>query len=150
MFGLTRGECLAMAQASGLAADDFSLADQAQPEFLEFLQAIHPAFLQTMPGGRRRRLRLTPEGACCLLAQTGCSLPVAARPLYCRLYPFWFNEHGRLMLLRDHSCLAQEGAGSQREVMGRLGLEEEGLRGLFAQFLALAQDHQGSGGALLA
>jgi Fe-S-cluster containining protein len=138
MFGLTQGEIALISQASGLKPDQFCLADQAEPRFLEFLDAIHPVFRQTMPGGRRVRLRLDEDYRCVFLTATGCRLPTAARPLYCRLYPFWVNPYGRLMVLMSDQCLAQQGARSWREVMKRLGQNEADLRRLFARLTELA------------
>ena len=141
MFGLTRGEIAAMAAASGLTPAEFCLADRVAPEFLAFLESLNPVFVQTMPGGRRLRLRLSETGACCFLGDAGCRLPVEARPLYCRLYPFALNPHGRLMVLMSGSCLAQEGARSWREVMKRLEVSEEAVRGLWARLAELAAAH---------
>ncbi|MFH1058529.1 MAG: hypothetical protein V1797_07610 [Pseudomonadota bacterium] len=142
MFGLTRGEIAAMAAASGREPADFCVADRVGPQFLEFLAAINPVFVQTMPGGRRLRLRLADSGACCFLGVEGCRLPVDARPLYCRLYPFALNPHGRLMVLMSGSCLAQEGARSWREVLKRLDMDEAALRGLWARLEELAAEHE--------
>lgn len=141
MFGLTRGEIAAMAAASGLKPAEFCVADRVEPEFLEFLAAINPVFPRTMPGGRRLRLLLTDSGACCFLGHEGCRLPVTARPLYCRLYPFALNPHGRLMVLMSQECLAQEGARSWREVLKRLNMTEEGVRELWARLAELAEAH---------
>ncbi len=148
MFSLTRGEVAAMSAASGLSPDQFSVQDQADDAFLEFLAALHPAFLMTMPGGRRRRLIITPQGACLFLGPQGCALPQEARPLYCRLYPFWINPHGRLMVLANPQCLAQQNARSWREALKRLGQDEPSLRALFARFLELAADNERAGGKL--
>lgn len=141
MFGLTRGEIAAISAASGLMPADFCLADRVAPDFLELLAAINPVFAQTMPGGRRLRLRLSDAGACCFLGAAGCRLPVDARPLYCRLYPFAINPHGRLMVLMSGSCLAQEGARSWREVLKRLDMTEDAVRGLWARLAELASEH---------
>ena len=141
MFGLTRGEVETISRASGLEPEEFTVRDQAPPEFLAQAARLHPVFLQTMPGGRRIRLKVDPAGACCFLGPQGCRLPEPVRPLYCRLYPIWFTPEGRLMVMLSDRCLAQEGAHSWREVLARLGVEEEPLRELFAQLLALAADH---------
>ncbi len=141
MFGLTRGEIEIMAQASGLDPSQFVVADQASPRFLAFLESLHPLFLQTMPRGRRLRLRLS-RGDCCFLGEQGCRLPVEARPLYCRMYPLFVNPHGRLMVLVSQACLAQQGARSWREVMRGLGQDEATLRGLFGRLQELAARHE--------
>ena len=142
MFGLTAWEIAALSAASGLAPADFLVADRVAPDFLEFLAALNPVFPRTMPGGRRLRLRLPPDNACCFLGPRGCRLPERARPLYCRIYPFSLNPHGRLMVLRSPQCLAQQGARSWRQVMQRLGMDEAGVRELFARLEELAAEHQ--------
>ncbi|MFH1034004.1 MAG: hypothetical protein V1806_05805 [Pseudomonadota bacterium] len=142
MFGLTWGEIAAMSAASGLDRDQFVVADQASPGFLAFLRSLQPLLLRTMPRGRRLRLRLEENGDCCFLGHEGCRLPVQARPLYCRLYPLLVNPHGRLMVLMSQNCLAQQGARSWREVMKRLGMDEAGVRELFAKLQKLAKEHE--------
>lgn len=150
MFGLTMGEVALISQVSGLKPDQFSVADRASEEFLEFLDSIHPLFRQTMPEGRRRRLRLDAGYACVFLSPQGCRLPTPARPLYCRLYPFWLTpQGGRLMVLRSELCMAQEGARSWREVMLRLDQDEGHLRQLFGRMVELAAEHEAAGGELL-
>ncbi len=141
MFGLTLGEIKAMAQASGLAPQRFVVADRAAPEFLAGLMRIHPVFGQIMPGCARYRLAVDQDGACCFLGAGGCRLAWEARPLYCRLYPFWFTPDGRLMVLLSDTCLAQKGAHSWREVLARLGEDEQRLRGLFDRLQVLAGEH---------
>lgn len=42
--------------------------------------------------GSRRVLKLSPEGKCFFLAATGCRLPLAVRPLVCRLHPVEYTE----------------------------------------------------------
>ena len=44
--------------------------------------------------GRRRVLRRQANGDCTFLGAQGCVLPLAVRPLVCRLYPYAFNERG--------------------------------------------------------
>lgn len=141
MFPLTRGEVLYMAQALGQEPARFAAADQADQGFLAFAQAINPLLAQAMPGGRRLRLRIK-EGRCCLLGPQGCTLGLEQRPLYCRLYPFFFTSDGRLMVLASQRCLAQEGATSWREVLARLGEEEGRLRGLFQRYQDLVAQHR--------
>lgn len=44
--------------------------------------------------GTRRVLRRQPGGDCTFLGSHGCELPLAVRPLVCRLYPYHYNEGG--------------------------------------------------------
>jgi Fe-S-cluster containining protein len=58
------------------------------------------------PGGRHRRLAVRADGACRFLGQAGCDLPRAARPAYCRIFPFWVHR-GRIRHFAMRECLAQ-------------------------------------------
>ena len=145
IFPLTLGEISAAARASGLEPDEFTVADRPPPEFLELAAALHPVLITAMPRGNRLRLRIQPGGECFFLGPQGCALPTEARPLYCRLYPFFFTTDERLMVLQAPHCLAQQGANSWRKVMSRLGESEAHLRGLFARLKELAADHQRRG-----
>lgn len=142
MFGLTGGEVALMENASGLPPEEFTVRDQADDEFLRHIKSIHPVFGQTMPGGRRIRLRVDESGTCCFLGSQGCTLPTEARPLYCRLYPFWFTPDGRLMVLGSPTCLAQENAQNWKEVLARLAQNIDELRELFARLCELAAEHE--------
>jgi Fe-S-cluster containining protein len=140
-FGLTRGEIDRIVVETGIPEADFTDADRADPRFMAVLDAIHPAFRLTMPEGRRIRLKVDVD-RCHLLGSEGCVLPEALRPLYCRIYPFWFDARERLILLRATQCLAQEDAISPYEVMRRLEMDENVLRSLFAQWLQFVREHR--------
>jgi Fe-S-cluster containining protein len=141
-FGLTSGEIDEMCRAGGLQPSDFLMEDVASQEFLDFVDQIHPVLRKTMPGGRRQRLKVDKKGRCVLLGARGCRLPIAARPLYCRMYPFWFTPGGRLTVLISKTCLAQKGALSWRDVLTRMNEEEERLRFLFERLEVLAAKHE--------
>ena len=59
--------------------------------------------LTLAPDGTRRVLRRLPDGACTFLGARGCELPLEARPLVCRLYPFGYNQAG-LTGREEHYC----------------------------------------------
>lgn len=48
------------------------------------------------PDGSRRVLKRHANGDCLFLTATGCVLPLAARPLVCRLYPHLYSARGIL------------------------------------------------------
>jgi Fe-S-cluster containining protein len=141
MFGLTKDEIRDIAKASGLAPGDFVVEDQISRDFENLLRSINPVFLETMPGGRRFRLRLNPFGDCIFLGSQGCVLPRRVRPIYCRLYPFCFTAEDRLMVLLSDKCLAQKGAKTWQEVLERMGDDEKELRRLFERFRENAKEH---------
>lgn len=142
MFGLTLGEVEVIAKASNREPETFMKADRVSSRFLEDMAAIHPIFPQTLPQGRRLRLVVTEEGACVFLGPKGCTLPVDARPLYCRIYPFWFTPRGQVMVLISGKCLAQKDARSWRDVLTNMGETKGHLRELFARLEVLADEHQ--------
>lgn len=142
MFGLTNGEVAVMAKACGLPPEAFTVSDEVDEAFLRHITGIHPVFGQTMPGGSRIRLKVDDSGACIFLGPQGCTLPTEARPLYCRLYPFWFTPDDRLMVLGSSTCLAQENARNWKEVLARLAQNIDELRELFARLCKLAAEHE--------
>lgn len=46
--------------------------------------------------GSRRVLKRRPDGDCTFLGTQGCTLPLAVRPLICRLYPYDYTAEGIL------------------------------------------------------
>ena len=140
MFGLTSGEIEAISNHTGLSPDLFTVQDVAGREFLDGLASIHPVFLNTMPGGQRFRLVLKSD-QCFFLGRQGCTLPNSVRPLFCRLYPFWFTPKERLMVLTSDRCLAQADAASIEQVLQRMETNEKTMKKLFDQFTDLANQH---------
>lgn len=140
MFPLTLTEVEVIAKSTRLKPVDFLVADRPPKEFVDFAQRLHPLFGRCMPDGIRLRLRIT-AGQCSLLGPQGCRLPSFSRPLYCRLYPFFFDPDDRLMVLISERCLAQEGARTWREVLVRMNENEENLRRLFGMYQSFAASH---------
>lgn len=91
------------------------------PDTPEAVHALFPV------GGFHDRVAITQEGACALLGSQGCTLPRQARPLYCRIYPFWFKA-GRQLYFEFHRCQAQLEAGGGAGLLRRLGMTNEGVR----------------------
>ena len=141
MFGLTVDEIQAISRASDLKPGQFMVKDEISPEFERTLKQIHPVFGQTMPRRQRHRLRIRRDGTCVFLRESGCSLPAASRPLYCKLYPFWFTPSGRLTVLLSDKCLAQQNAHSVAEMLARMGLAQAELKQLFLRLKTLAAKH---------
>ncbi len=141
MFGLTAGEIKIISRASGLKAGQFVEQDEITFEFERTLKQLHPVFAQTMPDRKRNRLKVNRAGRCVFLGPEGCRLPSQSRPLYCRLYPFWFKPSGGLMILLSETCLAQERASSVDEVLARMGADKAELKELFSRLKILAKEH---------
>lgn len=77
------------------------------------------------------RLALGPDGACALLGPRGCTLPVEARPYYCRLFPLWYAD-GRLVALGG-ACLAVKEGRGRAHLLDSVGLSPQKSRDLFAR-----------------
>jgi len=83
------------------------------------------------PQGGHDRLSILPGGACALLNFDGCALPREARPLYCRLFPFWM-QGGRTLYFEMESCQAQRERRGGAGLGGILGMTGKDIHGLYA------------------
>lgn len=52
--------------------------------------------------GCRPILKKQPDGSCVFVSATGCTLPVASRPLLCRIYPYDWNDARELWVNADY------------------------------------------------
>jgi len=87
---LTTGDVLRITQF--LKAFDFFTFEA--PDLVYRDQEDDPAWipLTIRPDGRRRVLKRTADKSCTMLAESGCILPMTARPLICRLHPYTYTE----------------------------------------------------------
>ncbi len=74
----------------------------------------------------------TVEDVCIFKDINGCILPDEARPLFCRIYPFWFFEN-EPQIFQDVNCLALKNCETIREVFFSLGTRPENLQQIHAQ-----------------
>jgi len=77
------------------------------------------------------RLAVDNMGKCKFLSDTGCKLPVEARPYYCRLFPLWVN--GDELMVLGAECLARREARGMGKLLGSLGLTPAKARELHAR-----------------
>ncbi len=89
-------------------------------------QALEALFPET---GRHLRLSVTPAGRCVFLRATGCRLPRAARPYYCRLFPFWVAG-GRVTAFAAAQCLVHRQGRTVPGMLALLLATEAGVREL--------------------
>lgn len=94
------------------------------PGEAEQVRALFPA------GGVHDRLAVSLTGECLLLGPQGCSLPREARPLYCRLFPFWIRA-GRQMYFEFKECQALRESRGGAGLLKRLGMTETGVFDLY-------------------
>ncbi|WP_320170067.1 zinc/iron-chelating domain-containing protein [Maridesulfovibrio sp.] len=105
--------------------------------FIENLLRLFPDQRRTVrevfpPGGMHYRLAVDSSGKCVFLGAEGCRIPVEARPFYCRLFPFWIDERGRISLLEIERCLARHENKTPSRLFGALGTSQSKVRQLHA------------------
>lgn len=129
-FPISAGERAVMEQA-GAQAEHFHRESNTN-DFVTNLCRLFPgesfrirALFPT--DGSHDRVAITPEGACKLLGSEGCLLPREARPLYCRIYPFWIKD-GRQLYFEFSRCQAQIEAGGGAGLLLRLGMTSDDVR----------------------
>lgn len=108
IFGppLTPGDESRIEAATGLPRARFVHERALDPEEQRAWEEDVPAVRGLARDGRIRSLA-RPEGRCLLLGERGCTLPVRARPLLCRTFPFVIE--GRVLRVQPAGeCLAVE------------------------------------------
>lgn len=133
-FPVSAAERVAM-EAAGARPEHF-IRQENTPAFVANLARLFPgedARLARLfpPRGEHDRLAILPGGACALLGPEGCLLPRGARPLYCRLFPFWIAE-GRRLFFEMESCQAQRERRGGAGLEGVFGITGKDIRGLYA------------------
>jgi len=96
--------------------------------FPDMIDSVHKAF---PADGIHYELK-TVEDACIFKDNDGCLLSNEARPLFCRIYPFWFFE-GEPHFFQDVNCLALQNCETIPEVLLSLGTRPENLKQIHAQ-----------------
>jgi len=100
--------------------------------FLDNLCRLFPSEVKTIcalfpPGKEHDRLSILQNGACSLLGASGCSLPRLARPLYCRLFPFWI-KNGQELYFEFAQCQAQRESRGGASLRRSLSMTSEHIR----------------------
>ncbi|MBU1040486.1 MAG: zinc/iron-chelating domain-containing protein [Proteobacteria bacterium] len=132
-FPLSGSERTAM-QAAGATPEMFS--SQANTAgFVDNLCRLFPGEGEKVRAlfpteGFHDRLAVSLTGECLLLGPRGCSLPREARPLYCRLFPFWIRA-GRQMYFEFKECQALRESRGGGGLLKRLGMTETGVFDLY-------------------
>jgi len=107
------------------------------PPFIDHMIRLFPdraeEVYQMLPAeGWHYRLHIDKIGQCSLLGPRGCLLPREARPLFCRIYPFWFIGQQLQVFVYDH-CLAIQESVTVQELCISMGTSPEQLYELFAR-----------------
>ncbi|WP_415712819.1 YkgJ family cysteine cluster protein [Maridesulfovibrio sp.] len=108
------------------------------PVFIENMLRLFPGQRRMVkklfpPGCTHYRLEVSSGGKCLFLGSEGCILPKKARPLYCRLFPFWTDANGRITLLEVEGCLAQLENRTPGKLFKALGVTQSEVRELHGQ-----------------
>ncbi len=82
------------------------------------------------PDGSRRILLRKEEKKCFFLAENGCLLPLAIRPLVCRIYPYLFTDKEISGI--SNFCPISRMADSRR-ILERMGMAVENIKRWHAQ-----------------
>lgn len=119
-FPLPEAEYTALRQA-GVPEDAFVL-EPTTTQFRVVLGRLFPGapVAAAFPDGGQHRRLATVDGACALLTPTGCRLPRALRPLFCRTYPLW-SVRGRITAFLHPNCLATRQTQGFRDLCRILG-----------------------------
>ncbi|OIO05825.1 MAG: hypothetical protein AUJ49_00750 [Desulfovibrionaceae bacterium CG1_02_65_16] len=132
-FPLSHAERKRM-KAAGAQARHFVRQDNTQA-FVGNIKRLFPdegAAVEQLfpPASAHDRLATLPDGACALLGPAGCTLPREARPLYCRLFPFWIRA-GRERYFELDFCEAQREASGGAGLKKRLGMTSADILQLY-------------------
>ena len=106
--------------------------------FIENLLRLFPDQRRTIrdvfpPGGMHYRLEVDKKGRCVFLGEQGCMIPQEARPLYCRLFPFWTAENGQITILEIDRCLAQQENKSPGKLFSAFATSQSKVRSLHSE-----------------
>ena len=137
-FPLSATERRAMEQAG--AGPEHFCGQENTPGFLDNLCRLFPGEEEVVrglfpAGGDHHRLAVTDNGqesvSCRLLGPGGCTLPRQARPLYCRLFPFWVRG-GSVLFFDFQDCQAVRERRGPGPMYQALGMGEGEARELYA------------------
>lgn len=123
-------------EAAGASGLDFACQANTNA-FVDNLCRLFPGEAQAITrlfpsSGFHDRLAIAADGGCALLGPEGCRLPRPARPLYCRLFPFWIRARRELYFEFD-KCLAQREARGGASLLMRLGMTSENVRHTYSE-----------------
>ncbi len=136
LASLTEGDIARIQAATGLARTRFVDREILPPEEAAVYESLRPANYRSIRSGVRLHLRA--QGGACVLHDPahGCGLRADDRPLRCRLYPFEFDELGRMHAEPTGACHAVDTAPDARTLLASLGAKESSLRRVHAELLA--------------
>jgi Fe-S-cluster containining protein len=140
LASLTSGDIARIEAATGRRAQFFVDHEVLTPMEQQKYERLRPANAGMVRDGVRRHLRAR-NGACVFhRTDQGCTLPVEARPLNCRLYPFEFNWLGKLDVHAVERCHAVEQSQDVSQLLRSLGTSRRKLWRLHLRLLEEGRD----------
>lgn len=121
--------------ASGI---DFAVAEENSSAFITQIKklfgnldddVVENAFPE---GGWHYRLAVNNKGKCVLLGASGCLLPRQVRPLFCKLFPFWFTGP-QLQVFGYEKCLALQTVETVSDLCTAMRKEPDQLSQLYSR-----------------
>ncbi|MEA1967488.1 MAG: hypothetical protein U9N77_04645 [Thermodesulfobacteriota bacterium] len=99
--------------------------------FISQLTSLFPdrvdSILKVFPEKGRHFELKTVNNSCIFLSVNGCTLADHDRPLFCRIYPFWFFDD-QPQIFQDPACLALQKCKTVPELFLALGTNPEKLK----------------------
>lgn len=114
---LTIGDVARIARFRG--REDFAAFERATGEYADGGGDPAWAALILSPDGFRRVMKTGTEKRCFFLGESGCTLPVEARPLLCLIYPYEFDSEGIRGISRGCPVYS---VPKSREILDRIGM----------------------------
>ena len=106
------------------------------PLFINQMAALFPDMADSLdrifPDDQTHYQLKTVNNGCVFLSVRGCILPDHARPLFCRIFPFWFFDD-QPQIFQDQRCLALQSCKTVPELLLALGTNSEALRNIHLQ-----------------
>ena len=144
-------EASVIAGAGVSGGEEPFLTEQNSKAFIQGVGSLFPDHLEYVVEafplkGRHLSLAVDCFKRCAFLGSGGCLLPDNKKPLFCRIYPFWFVK-GKLVTFNNNRCLALLKTSDINELMDMFKVDEKNLRELYAEivFLWLGKTIPGSG-----
>ena len=116
--------------------DDFFEKKENSPLFINQMAALFPGMEDSVaaafPENKTHFQLKSIKTACIFLSVKGCTLPDHARPLFCRIYPFWFFDD-QPQVFQDPRCFALQVCKTVPELLLALGTNSGTLQKIHLQ-----------------
>jgi Fe-S-cluster containining protein len=115
---LTAADIERLEETTGLPAHRFAEREALDRTAARAYETARPLYRGLFANGFRYGLKAR-RGACVFFDPgKGCRLPADARPVACHLYPFDFDEVGKLTAVEAPHCLALERSRGKPDLIG--------------------------------